>query len=157
MGRGWKFAVILVLSAGWITLLTPMMTTWNFQDKIPTPMPKRVFVANGTTLGPATPGKVTPPSLDQVTCPSKTKIVVLNRDRLFRQGDVLEVRVTARDAEGRPKAHGGDFFRARLIGNTMLQESSAGDVTDHDNGSYTVQFPLYWVGGVSSYPVKPGL
>eukprot|EP00058_Branchiostoma_floridae_P009471 XP_002594959.1 hypothetical protein BRAFLDRAFT_244532 [Branchiostoma floridae] len=112
-------------------------------------MPKRVFVANGTTLGPATPGKVTPPSLDQVTCPSKTKIVVLNRDRLFRQGDVLEVRVTARDAEGRPKAHGGDFFRARLIGNLTLQESSAGDVTDHDNGSYTVQFPLYWVGGVS--------
>ncbi|XP_035676563.1 NXPE family member 3-like [Branchiostoma floridae] len=150
MDRRWKFAVLLVLSAGWIILITPMMTTWYFHGKTPTPMPKRrVFVTNGTTLGPAILGKVNPPSLDQVTCPNKTKIVVLNRDRLFRQGDVLEVRVTARDAEGRPKTHGGDFFRARLIGNLTLQESSAGQVTDHSNGSYTVQFPLYWVGDVS--------
>ncbi|XP_078617500.1 NXPE family member 3-like [Branchiostoma floridae x Branchiostoma japonicum] len=59
------------------------------------------------------------------------------------------LRVVARDKEGRPKTYGGDFFRARLVSSDRsLQASSAGHVTDHCNGTYTVQFPLYWVGGV---------
>ncbi|XP_019633447.1 PREDICTED: NXPE family member 3-like [Branchiostoma belcheri] len=88
--------------------------------------------------------------LEQVTCPNNTTIVVLNRDRLFHQGDVLTVRVEARDGKGRPKKYGGDFLRARLISSDRsTQASSAGHVTDHNNGTYTVQFPLYWTGGVS--------
>ncbi|XP_078690182.1 NXPE family member 3-like [Branchiostoma floridae x Branchiostoma belcheri] len=77
-------------------------------------------------------------------------MVVLNRDRQYHKGAVLTVRVVARDKEGRPKTYGGDFFRARLISSDRsLQASSAGHVTDHCNGTYTVQFPLYWAGGVS--------
>ncbi|XP_066264053.1 NXPE family member 3-like [Branchiostoma lanceolatum] len=88
--------------------------------------------------------------LDQVTYPNYTTVVVLNRDRLYHQGDVLTVRVVARDKEGRPKTYGGDFFRARLISSDRsLQASSAGHVTDHCNGTYTVLFPLYWSGNVS--------
>ena len=87
---------------------------------------------------------------DQTTYPTYTEVVVLNRDRLYRKGDVLTVKVVARDKEGRPKTYGGDFFRARLVSSDRsLQASSAGHVTDHCNGTYTVQFPLYWVGRVS--------
>ncbi|XP_035661728.1 NXPE family member 3-like [Branchiostoma floridae] len=87
---------------------------------------------------------------DQTTYPTYTEVVVLNRDHLYRKGDVLTVKVVARDKEGRPKTYGGDFFRARLVSSDRsLQASSAGHVTDHCNGTYTVQFPLYWVGNVS--------
>ncbi|XP_035661533.1 NXPE family member 3-like isoform X1 [Branchiostoma floridae] len=87
---------------------------------------------------------------DQTTYPNYTEVVVLNRDRLYHQGDVLTVKVVARDKEGRSKTYGGDFFRARLVSSDgSLQASSAGHVTDHCNGTYTVQFPLYWVGDVS--------
>eukprot|EP00058_Branchiostoma_floridae_P019814 XP_002605304.1 hypothetical protein BRAFLDRAFT_89060 [Branchiostoma floridae] len=87
---------------------------------------------------------------DQTTYPTYTEVVVLNRDRLYRKGDVLTVKVVARDKEGRSKTYGGDFFRARLVSSDRsLQASSAGHVTDHCNGTYTVQFPLYWVGNIS--------
>ncbi|XP_066279604.1 NXPE family member 3-like [Branchiostoma lanceolatum] len=88
--------------------------------------------------------------LDQVTHPKNTMVVVLNRERVYHQGDVLTVRVVARDKEGRPKTYGGDFFRARLnSSDRSLQASSAGHVTDHCNGTYTVLFPLYWAGNIS--------
>ncbi|XP_066282532.1 NXPE family member 4-like isoform X3 [Branchiostoma lanceolatum] len=87
--------------------------------------------------------------VDQVTYPKYTEIVVLNRDRRYRRGDVLTVRVVARDKKRRPKTYGGDFFRARLISSDRSPKaSSPGRVTDHCNGTYTVQFPLYWVGNV---------
>ncbi|XP_066278842.1 NXPE family member 3-like isoform X2 [Branchiostoma lanceolatum] len=92
----------------------------------------------------------TPSYLEQVTCPNNTNVVVLSRDKVYHQGDVFTVRVVARDKEGRPKTCGGDFFRARLLSiNGSLQSSSAGHISDHCNGTYTVQFPLYWVGGAS--------
>ncbi|XP_035661086.1 NXPE family member 3-like [Branchiostoma floridae] len=87
---------------------------------------------------------------DQTTYPTYTEVVVLNRDRLYRQGDVLTVKVVARDKKRRLKTYGGDFFRARLVSSDRsLQASGAGHVTDHCNGNYTVQFQLYWVGNVS--------
>ncbi|XP_066293337.1 NXPE family member 4-like [Branchiostoma lanceolatum] len=87
---------------------------------------------------------------DQVTYPNYTKVVVLNRDKLYHQGDVLTVRVLARDKDRRPKTYGGDFFRARLLSSDRSpQASSTGHVTDHCNGTYTVLFPLYWSGNVS--------
>eukprot|EP00058_Branchiostoma_floridae_P027573 XP_002613064.1 hypothetical protein BRAFLDRAFT_82210 [Branchiostoma floridae] len=84
------------------------------------------------------------------TYPTYTEVVVLNRDRLYRKGDVLTVKVVAIDKKRRPKPYGGDFFHTRLVScDRSLQASSAGHVTDHCNGTYTVQFPLYWVGNVS--------
>ncbi|KAI8491100.1 Neurexophilin [Branchiostoma belcheri] len=74
----------------------------------------------------------------------------VSEDHQYHRGDVLTVRMVARDKEGKPKMYGGDFLRARLISSDRsLQASSAGHVTDHCNGTYTVQFPLYWAGGVS--------
>ncbi|KAI8499825.1 Neurexophilin [Branchiostoma belcheri] len=90
-----------------------------------------------------------PTLLDQATYSNHTTIDVLNGVRVYHQGDVLTVRVVARDKEGRPKTYGGDFFRARLVSIDRSPPSSgAGHVTDHGDGTYTVQFPLYWAGGV---------
>ncbi|XP_035694578.1 NXPE family member 1-like [Branchiostoma floridae] len=84
---------------------------------------------------------------EQVTHPNYTTFV-LNREREYRQGDVLTAVIQARDASGRPKTYGGDFFRAKVVSVQPREASSAGHVTDHGNGTYTVQFPLYWTGGV---------
>ncbi|KAI8482670.1 Neurexophilin [Branchiostoma belcheri] len=76
-------------------------------------------------------------------------------DRLYHQGDVLTVMVVARDREGRPKTYGGDFLRARLVSSDRSPQAiSTGNVTDHCNGVYTMQFPLYWAGGVLVSTVK---
>ncbi|XP_019640506.1 PREDICTED: NXPE family member 3-like [Branchiostoma belcheri] len=86
---------------------------------------------------------------EQVTDPSHTKFVVLNRETEYRQGDVLTAVIVARDVRGRPKTYGGDFFRAKLVSIRPGEASCAGHVTDHGNGTYTVQFPLYWAGDVN--------
>ncbi|XP_066292251.1 NXPE family member 3-like isoform X2 [Branchiostoma lanceolatum] len=86
---------------------------------------------------------------EQVTDPNYTKFVVLNPEREYLQGDVLTAVIVARDARGRPKTYGGDFFRAKLVSVRPMEASSAGHVTDHGNGTYTVQFPLYWTGDVT--------
>ncbi|XP_078692660.1 NXPE family member 3-like [Branchiostoma floridae x Branchiostoma belcheri] len=85
---------------------------------------------------------------NRVTYPDNTKFVVLNSDRVYRKGDVLTAVIVARDVRGRPKTYGGDFFRAKLVSIRPGEASCAGHVTDHGNGTYTVQFPLYWAGGV---------
>ncbi|XP_035694577.1 NXPE family member 3-like [Branchiostoma floridae] len=87
-------------------------------------------------------------ALERVTHTNSTTFVVLGREREYRQGDVLTAVIQARDAGGRPKTYGGDFFRAKLVSVRPREASSAGHVTDHGNGTYTVQFPLYFVGGV---------
>ncbi|XP_019633714.1 PREDICTED: NXPE family member 3-like isoform X1 [Branchiostoma belcheri] len=91
-----------------------------------------------------------PAHISQATYPKYTQVVVLNRDRVYHQGDVLTVMVVARDRNRRKKTYGGDFFRARLVSSDRSsQASSAGHVTDYCNGIYTVQFSLYWAGNVS--------
>ncbi|XP_019624464.1 PREDICTED: NXPE family member 1-like [Branchiostoma belcheri] len=108
---------------------------------------------NNATVTSPSDATVTSPNdaTATITCPNKTNAVVLNRDQgFYHLGDVLTVRVVARDQEGRPKTYGGDFFRARLVSSDRsILASSAGHVTDHRNGTYTVQLPLYWAGNVS--------
>ncbi|XP_066292253.1 NXPE family member 3-like isoform X2 [Branchiostoma lanceolatum] len=93
-------------------------------------------------------GRVNVPLRD-VTHANSTTFVVINPEREYRQGDVLTAVIVARDARGRPKTYGGDFFRAKLVSVRPREASSAGHVTDHGNGTYTVQFPLYWAGDVT--------
>ncbi|XP_066292854.1 NXPE family member 3-like [Branchiostoma lanceolatum] len=88
--------------------------------------------------------------MKQVTDPNYTQFVVINPEREYRQGDVLTAVIVARDARGRPKTYGGDFFRAKLVSVRPREASSAGHVIDHGNGTYTVQFSLYWAGGVKA-------
>lgn len=51
----------------------------------------------------------------------------------------------ARDHRGKPKTHGGDLFRAQLLG-SELKAGVPGDVQDLENGTYLLSFPLLWAG-----------
>ncbi|XP_060223942.1 NXPE family member 3-like isoform X4 [Meriones unguiculatus] len=60
-------------------------------------------------------------------------------------GSNLEAILVARDHWGRPKAHGGDLFRAQLLG-PELKAGVPGEVKDLENGTYLLSFPLLWAG-----------
>ncbi|XP_058426515.1 NXPE family member 3-like [Diceros bicornis minor] len=63
----------------------------------------------------------------------------------YALGGYLEVILVARDHRGRPKTHGGDLFRAQLLG-PDLKAGVPGDVQDLENGTYLLSFPLLWAG-----------
>ncbi|KAM9462829.1 NXPE family member 3-like [Clarias gariepinus] len=60
-----------------------------------------------------------------------------------RVGGQLVVVVHMKNFLGLPKNHGGDFLIARLH-SPELGAGVAGKVYDHQNGTYTVLFPLLW-------------
>ncbi|ELV10571.1 Protein FAM55C [Tupaia chinensis] len=63
----------------------------------------------------------------------------------YALGSSLEAILVARDHRGRPKTHGGDLFRAQLLG-PDLKAGVPGDVWDLENGTYLLSFPLFWAG-----------
>lgn len=63
----------------------------------------------------------------------------------YTLGSNLEAILVARDHQGRPKTHGGDLFRAKLLG-PELRAGVPGEVTDLENGTYLLSFPLLWAG-----------
>ncbi|XP_035700313.1 uncharacterized protein LOC118432801 [Branchiostoma floridae] len=83
---------------------------------------------------------------DVLTSASTSRIEVLTqKGPVYHLGDSLEVRIQARDGLNRPKTRGGDYFKAKIF-NPSLLASSAGRVTDHGDGTYTVRFRLSWSG-----------
>ena len=63
----------------------------------------------------------------------------------YALGSNLEAILVARDHQGRPKTHGGDLFRAKLLGQE-LKAGVPGEVKDLENGTYLLSFPLLWAG-----------
>ncbi|XP_072255490.1 NXPE family member 3-like [Pyxicephalus adspersus] len=63
----------------------------------------------------------------------------------YRVGETLEVVITARDHNGRPKEYGGDFFQVKLH-SKALKAGVTGHIIDYGNGSYLATFLLPWVG-----------
>lgn len=63
----------------------------------------------------------------------------------LRVGGQLAVKVHMHNFLGQPKKHGGDFLVARLH-TPELVAGVAGQVRDHNNGNYTIFFPLLWAG-----------
>ncbi|ERE74712.1 protein FAM55C-like protein [Cricetulus griseus] len=63
----------------------------------------------------------------------------------YTLGSNLEAILVARDHQGRPKIHGGDLFRAKLLG-PELKAGVPGEVKDLENGTYLLSFPLLWAG-----------
>ncbi|XP_015980318.2 NXPE family member 3 [Rousettus aegyptiacus] len=63
----------------------------------------------------------------------------------YALGGYLEAILVARDYRGKPKTHGGDLFRAQLLG-PDLKAGVSGDVQDLENGTYLLSFPLLWAG-----------
>ncbi|ELW64854.1 Protein FAM55C [Tupaia chinensis] len=63
----------------------------------------------------------------------------------YARGSSLEAILVARDHRGKPKSHGGDLFRAQLLG-PHLRAGVPGDIQDLENGTYLLSFPLLWAG-----------
>ncbi|KAM4689052.1 NXPE family member 3-like [Discoglossus pictus] len=91
---------------------------------------------------PLPPGPIT---LESSTDPKSCVFVLLHPRSTYVVGEKLEVLITARDHNGRPKTHGGDFFMAKLH-STKLRAGVSGSMTDHYNGTYTATFLLMWPG-----------
>ncbi|XP_060029330.1 NXPE family member 3-like isoform X2 [Erinaceus europaeus] len=63
----------------------------------------------------------------------------------YTLGGSLKAILVARDHRGHPKTHGGDLFRAQLLG-PDLKAGVPGEVQDLENGTYLLSFPLLWAG-----------
>uniref|UniRef100_A0AAY4C7R0 NXPE C-terminal domain-containing protein n=1 Tax=Denticeps clupeoides TaxID=299321 RepID=A0AAY4C7R0_9TELE len=81
----------------------------------------------------------------EATDPTKCLFTLVSPDVNYTVGNVLTVQVVARDATGKPKTHGGDFFQAKIY-STEQRASTYGEVIDNYNGTYTVQLALLWPG-----------
>ncbi|XP_072116303.1 NXPE family member 3-like isoform X1 [Mobula birostris] len=79
--------------------------------------------------------------------PSHTCFVILNSGKTFYAGDQLQVMLRMYDFERNPKYYGGDYLQAR-IHTPELKAGSAGTVIDHQNGTYHINFTLFWPGKV---------
>ncbi|XP_060785545.1 NXPE family member 3-like [Neoarius graeffei] len=76
--------------------------------------------------------------------PAKSYFVIQGPSKQ-RLGGQLLVNVHVQNFLGLPKDHGGDFLIARLH-SPELGAGVGGKVHDHQNGTYTVLFPLLWAG-----------
>ncbi|XP_058142157.1 NXPE family member 3-like [Dasypus novemcinctus] len=63
----------------------------------------------------------------------------------YALGGHLEAVLVARDHRGKPKTHGGDLFRAQLLGPDQ-KAGVPGAIRDLENGTYLLSFPLLWAG-----------
>ncbi|KAI8516020.1 Neurexophilin [Branchiostoma belcheri] len=88
-----------------------------------------------------------PVHLLHVTSGEQTKFQVIKEKSSYVMGEILQVAIQARDYRGRPKPYGGDSFRTK-VHTPEKKSSTSGRVQDHGNGSYTVEFPLWWSGKV---------
>ena len=84
-------------------------------------------------------------SLGNSTDPAKCSFSITNHSSQYFVGDVVIVTITARNANNTQKVYGGDFFQAKLY-DQKLKASVYGEVTDHDNGTYTARLVLLWPG-----------
>ncbi|XP_036394090.1 NXPE family member 3-like [Megalops cyprinoides] len=91
--------------------------------------------------GPSQPVK----NLSMSTSPPNTYFYIPGLQKSYQVGEELYVTVVARDYQQNPKQYGGDFFQAKLFSST-LKASVFGEVTDLQNGSYSVRFLLPWAG-----------
>lgn len=96
---------------------------------------------------PGPPPRSTPTALPQSSDPAHSLFTILpsKGGKEWHVEDQLEVLVQMHDFHSRPKRYGGDFLLARLH-SPELGAGVAGTVLDHQNGFYSVLFPLLWVG-----------
>ncbi|XP_075061126.1 NXPE family member 3-like [Mixophyes fleayi] len=77
------------------------------------------------------------------TSPRRCDYRLLDALGTYRIGEILEVVITARDHNGRPKEYGGDYSRAKLH-SRALKAGVTGHVKDFGNGSYLATLLLPW-------------
>ncbi|XP_050957179.1 NXPE family member 3-like isoform X5 [Labeo rohita] len=83
--------------------------------------------------------------LNQSTSPVHSSFSVVGLKESYKVGEKISVTITARDHNKNLKRYGGDFFKAKLF-NSELKASVYGEVVDHRDGTYSVDFLLPWEG-----------
>ncbi|KAL0153682.1 hypothetical protein M9458_051047 [Cirrhinus mrigala] len=83
--------------------------------------------------------------LNQSTSPVHSSFSIVGLKESYKVGEIISVTITARDHNKNLKRYGGDFFKAKLF-NLKLKASVYGEVVDHRNGTYSVDFLLPWEG-----------
>ncbi|XP_070547678.1 NXPE family member 1-like [Ptychodera flava] len=81
-----------------------------------------------------------------VTDASRTLLTPISNLTVIHYGDVIKLRLDAKDVNGRQRVHGGDFWKALLTNKNYGKCSVPGHVEDLGNGTYFVIFVAKCVG-----------
>ncbi|XP_053222878.1 NXPE family member 2-like [Podarcis raffonei] len=76
-----------------------------------------------------------------------SKATILNQKGSYCVGDPLMVRLDLYNYLGERKKYGGVFLRVRIY-SSSLGAGASGHITDYRNGTYLVNFTLFWEGDV---------
>ncbi|XP_061448475.1 NXPE family member 4-like [Rhineura floridana] len=90
---------------------------------------------------------VTFTDINTTTSAKNSKATILNRRSSYCIRDPLMVQLDLYDHLGKRKEYGGDFLRARIY-SSGLKAGASGRITDYRNGTYLVNFTLFWAGNV---------
>ncbi|XP_051970161.1 NXPE family member 3-like [Xyrauchen texanus] len=83
--------------------------------------------------------------LNLSTSPVHSTFSIEGLNGSYKVGEKIHVTITARDHNNNLKPYGGDFFQAKLF-NLQYKAGVFGEVVDHRNGTYSVDFLLPWKG-----------
>ncbi|XP_042331562.1 NXPE family member 1-like isoform X1 [Sceloporus undulatus] len=84
---------------------------------------------------------------NNTTSAKYSKTTILNHKDSYCVGEHLMVRLDMYDHLGKRKEYGGDFLRARIY-SLDLKAGASGSIKDFRNGTYLVNFTLFWEGNV---------
>ncbi|XP_003228836.3 NXPE family member 4 isoform X1 [Anolis carolinensis] len=90
---------------------------------------------------------VTFSDINKTTSAKNSKVTILNPKDSYCVGDHLMVQLDLYDHSGNRKNYGGDFLRARIY-SSSLKAGASGNIKDFGNGTYLVNFTLFWEGDV---------
>ncbi|KAM4702945.1 NXPE family member 2-like [Rhinophrynus dorsalis] len=85
--------------------------------------------------------------IHKATSAEKSKATIINPKHEYCIWEQLNVRVEAYDYLGDMKSYGGDYLRARIY-SPATNSSASGNITDFNNGTYLVNFTLFWEGEI---------
>ncbi|XP_069470013.1 NXPE family member 1-like [Ambystoma mexicanum] len=91
--------------------------------------------------------KVTFNHFNHTTSPGNCLATITDPKNEYCMGDQIIVRLDMFDHLGNRKKHGGDFLRARIY-SPELRAGASGRIEDFNNGTYNVNFTLFWEGSV---------
>ncbi|KAH0623359.1 hypothetical protein JD844_031610 [Phrynosoma platyrhinos] len=86
-------------------------------------------------------------NISKTTSAKNSKATILNHKDSYCVGEHLMVRLDMYDYLGKRKEYGGDFIRARIY-SLGLKAGASGSIKDFRNGTYLVNFTLFWEGDV---------
>ncbi|XP_034995912.1 NXPE family member 2-like [Zootoca vivipara] len=119
-------------------ILMNMRTEWGKKDK-----ETKDIVRKLNQLMP----RVTFTDIMTTTSARNSKATILNPKGSYCVGDPLMVRLDLYNYLGERKKYGGDFLRVRIY-SSSLGAGASGHITDYRNGTYLVNFTLFWEGDV---------